>query len=144
MHGWRWRQPNGPLMLAGDAAGMINPLTGEGIYYAVATGVLAGRSAAAALRAGAPQSAGARYRSAASALLARHLRDTAAVARLARDPRAIRAGISAAHHQRFFDDLVELGLGPGPLTAPVLRGMASELLAHSLARVDRRLRGRPA
>ena len=43
---WRYRQPDGPVLLAGDAACLVNPMTGEGIYYAVATGVLAGRSAA--------------------------------------------------------------------------------------------------
>ena len=36
----------------GDAAGLINPMTGEGIYYAVATGIAAGRSAVRALRDG--------------------------------------------------------------------------------------------
>ena len=46
---WRRQQPDGRVLLAGDAAGLINPMTGEGIYYAVATGVLAGRSAAQAL-----------------------------------------------------------------------------------------------
>ncbi len=40
------------MLLTGDAAGLVNPMTGEGIYYAVATGVLAGRAAARALRRG--------------------------------------------------------------------------------------------
>lgn len=38
------------MLLAGDAAGLVNPMTGEGIYYAVATGVLADRAAAEAVR----------------------------------------------------------------------------------------------
>ena len=42
----------GRVLLAGDAAGLVNPMTGEGIYYAVATGHLAGRAAALALAAG--------------------------------------------------------------------------------------------
>ena len=46
LSGWRWRQPDGPVLLAGDAAALVNPMTGEGIYYAVATGILAGRTAA--------------------------------------------------------------------------------------------------
>ena len=45
LSGWRWEQPDGRLLLAGDAAGLINPMTGEGIYYAIATGIAAGRSA---------------------------------------------------------------------------------------------------
>ena len=58
LSGWRWDQPDGPVLLAGDAAGLVNPMTGEGIYYAVATGMLAGRAAARALAAGTPASAG--------------------------------------------------------------------------------------
>ena len=52
---WRWDQPDGPVLLAGDAAGLINPMTGEGIYYAVATGIAAGRAAAQAYRADDPR-----------------------------------------------------------------------------------------
>ncbi len=37
------------MLLVGDAAGLVNPMTGEGIYYAVATGIAAGRAAAGAL-----------------------------------------------------------------------------------------------
>ena len=51
---WRWDQPDGPVLLVGDAAGLVNPMTGEGIYYAVATGIAAGRTAARAVRAGRP------------------------------------------------------------------------------------------
>ena len=39
-------------MVAGDAAGLVNPLTGEGICYALVSGTLAGRVAARALQAG--------------------------------------------------------------------------------------------
>ena len=76
---WRWRQPDGRVLLAGDAAGLINPMTGEGIYYAVASGILAGRAAARTLTtpdAGGPQQAGARHRVSVRRLLARHLRHT--------------------------------------------------------------------
>ena len=38
-----WR--TGRVLLAGDAASLINPLTGEGIYYAVLSGALAGGAA---------------------------------------------------------------------------------------------------
>ncbi|THI98587.1 geranylgeranyl reductase family protein, partial [Nocardioides sp.] len=54
----RWRPPAGRVMLAGDAAGLVNPMTGEGIYYAVATGLAAGRAAAEALAADDPATAG--------------------------------------------------------------------------------------
>ena len=42
---WRPRQPEGRVLLAGDAASLINPLTGEGIYYAILSGRLAGQDA---------------------------------------------------------------------------------------------------
>ena len=41
----RPRQPDGRVLLAGDAASLINPLTGEGIFYAVLSGALAGAAA---------------------------------------------------------------------------------------------------
>lgn len=38
------------LLLCGDAAGLINPISGEGIYYAIVSGTLAGETAAEAIR----------------------------------------------------------------------------------------------
>ncbi|HZX04016.1 geranylgeranyl reductase family protein [Kribbella sp.] len=119
--GWTWRPRRGPVLLAGDAAGLINPMTGEGIYYAIATGLLAGRSIADALRAGSSD-AGTPYRRRTSRLLSRHLRDTALVAQLSRSDRILDAGIrAAANDQLIFDDLVELGLADGGLTRRLLR-----------------------
>ena len=42
---------NGRVLVAGDAAGLTDPLTGEGIYYAVRSGILAARSCHAYLQA---------------------------------------------------------------------------------------------
>jgi geranylgeranyl reductase family protein len=39
--------PDGSIMLAGDAAGLINPFFGDGIVHAVKSGVIAGKAAAA-------------------------------------------------------------------------------------------------
>lgn len=48
--GWNVPRPNGPGWVAiGDAAGVINPLTGEGIAYALETGKLAAGMIAGAL-----------------------------------------------------------------------------------------------
>jgi geranylgeranyl reductase family protein len=120
LSGRSWRPPAGPVMLAGDAAGLINPMTGEGIYYAVATGLVAGRAVADALRVDSAD-AGSPYRRQTTRLLGRHLRHTALTAQLSRSGRVIDAGIrAAAADQRIFDDLVELGLADGLLTGPLL------------------------
>ncbi len=125
---WRWRHPAGRVLLAGDAAGLINPLTGEGIYYAVATGVLAGRAAVGAVAAGDPTGAGAAYRAAVRALLRRHHRHTAAAARLVTLPAVASAAVrAAALDQRVFDDLVEVGLGQGLVTRRVIHAAAAGL-----------------
>jgi geranylgeranyl reductase family protein len=52
----------GRALLVGDAAGLVDPITGEGIGWAVRSGALAARAAAAAIRAGAPETALDRYR----------------------------------------------------------------------------------
>ncbi len=130
LSGWRWRQPDGPVLLTGDAAGLINPMTGEGIYYAVATGVLAGRAASRALAAGTPAAAGAAHRAAVRRLLGRHLKHTWVASRLTRRPAVVDAGIRAAgRSQHVFDSLVEIGLGDGRITPRLTAGLASGLVA---------------
>jgi menaquinone-9 beta-reductase len=120
----RWRPGRGRVVLAGDAAGLVNPMTGEGIFYAVATGLAAGRAAAEAIRADGGASTGLRYRHAVRPLLSRHLRHTAAAARLCLHGRVLDAGIRAsARDQRVFDDLVELGLARGRITSTMARGL---------------------
>lgn len=128
---WRWEQPDGRVLLAGDAAGLVNPMTGEGIYYAVATGVAAGRAAARAIGCGDPGRAGADHRRSVRRLLARHLRHTWTAARLSRTPAVVEAGIVAANrHPGVFDDLVEIGLGRGRITPRLAAGLAVGLVAR--------------
>jgi geranylgeranyl reductase family protein len=117
----RPRQPDGRVLLAGDALSLVNPLTGEGIYYAVLSGALAGR---AAVDREASDDPGRAYRIAIQREIGRHLRHTTVVARLARHRKVVDAGIAAARRRQVvFDDLVELGLGRGPLTPRVLAGL---------------------
>lgn len=52
----------GRALLVGDAAGLVDPITGEGIAWALKSGQLAGRAVIDALRAGAPEAALAGYR----------------------------------------------------------------------------------
>ena len=134
LSGWRWRPPGGPVLLVGDAAALVNPMSGEGIYYAVATGLAAGRAAAAAITDGAPETAGDRYRAATRRLLGRNLPHTSTAAWLCRRDAIIAAGLRAsASDRRVFDDLVELGLARGRITAPVVRGLARALAAPAHA-----------
>jgi geranylgeranyl reductase family protein len=134
-HEWRgqllplstWRgshRARGRVLLAGDAAGLVNPLTGEGIFYAVATGLHAGRAAATALAADGGVSAAGRQARLDRALLGRHLRHTDLAARLCHSGPVLDAGLRAASaDQRVFDDLVELGLATGRITTTMARGL---------------------
>jgi geranylgeranyl reductase family protein len=128
----RWHQPDGPVLLVGDAAGLVNPMTGEGIYYAVATGILAGRAAAGALAGQAAADAGRVHRRAVRRLLGRHLRHTWTAARLTEVPAVVDAGIRAASRDRHaFDALVEIGLGDGRITPRLAAGIALALPTRS-------------
>lgn len=129
LSGWRWDQPDGTVLLVGDAAGLVNPMTGEGIYYAVATGIAAGRTAARAVAAGRPDRAGAEHRAHVRRTLGPHLRHTWTASRLSRSPRVVDAGIGAAGRDRHaFDALVEIGLGDGLIDRRLATGLARSLL----------------
>jgi geranylgeranyl reductase family protein len=134
LSGWRWRPAKGPVLLAGDAAALVNPMTGEGIFHAVASGLAAGRAAAEAIAADAPGTAGERYRAATRHLLGGNLPHTATAARLCRHDAIITAGLRAsARDRRVFDDLVELGLARGRITPTVVRGLARALVGHHVS-----------
>jgi len=104
--------PDGRVLLAGDAAAMINPLTGEGIFDAVASGVLAGRAALLGA------DAGVAHRRAMTRSFAVHHQHGAILARFVSNARFLDAAVTAAaRHQSVFDAAVDLGLGRG--TAPL-------------------------
>ncbi len=104
-------------------------MTGEGIYYAVATGILAGRAAARAITAGTPGLAGREHRTDVRGLLGRHLKHTWTAARLSRMPAVVEAGIRAAGRDRHaFDTLVELGLGDGRIGPRLALGLARQIV----------------
>ncbi|MGY1618653.1 NAD(P)/FAD-dependent oxidoreductase [Geodermatophilus sp. SYSU D00691] len=118
----RPRQPDGRVLLVGDAAGLVNPLTGEGIFYAVLSGALAGQAAVHGA------DAGRRLRVAVRGRLGGHFRSSTAASQLSRWPRLMDAAFrAAAGDQRVFDDVVDLGLADGRLTARTLAAAARRL-----------------
>lgn len=60
--GYKKAPGQGALLLAGDAAGLVDPITGEGIALAMESGAQAGQAACEALKADAPDTAFARYK----------------------------------------------------------------------------------
>jgi geranylgeranyl reductase family protein len=114
----------GRVLLAGDAASLVNPLSGEGIYYALASGRLAARAALLA-----PERPAAAYRRLLARALGRHLRHAAVLARAIRSPLLAEAGLgAAAASPALFDVLVELGLGQARITPRLLAALPAGLL----------------
>ncbi|MDQ1288903.1 MAG: geranylgeranyl reductase family protein [Actinomycetota bacterium] len=133
------RQPDGRVLLVGDALSLVNPLTGEGIHAAVLSGALAGIAAARAVR-GTVADPGRDYRTALRGAYGRHTRHVDLLARLAR-PRAVAAGLrGVGSRRRVFDDLVDLGLADGPVTASVLGTIGREMASKAVRSVTGRSR----
>lgn len=104
---------HGRVLLAGDAASLINPLSGEGICYALASGVLAGDSI---VPAGAQPDPAQRYTAALRKRFLAHDRQARLAYRLLRPSIVIAAVRAAGRDRRLFDRLLGLGLGSGTLS----------------------------
>jgi menaquinone-9 beta-reductase len=114
----------GRVLLAGDAASLVNPLSGEGIYYALASGRLAAMAALTE-----PDDPLATYRRLLGKALGRHLRHASVLARAIHAPALAEAGLgAAAGSQRLFDTLVELGLGQARITPRLLAALPRGLV----------------
>jgi geranylgeranyl reductase family protein len=123
----------GRVLLAGDAASLINPLSGEGIFYAV----LSGRLAAEALMAG-PEEAVARYRRALRRRLGGHLLTTGVASRLLRSTSLVDAAVAAAgRRRRRFDELCDLALGDGTVSPRAVIDVLAELRGAKLRQSTR-------
>lgn len=120
---------HGRVLLVGDAASLVNPFTGEGIYYALLSGVMAGRAAVRF-----PADPGAAYTRALRARLGRHLRHTSFAARLFRSTFPVDASVAAAaRSDAVLADLCEFALGTGLLTPRLVAGLSRAWLARTVA-----------
>lgn len=121
---------HGRVLLAGDAASLINPLTGEGIYYALLSGAIAG--AAAVLR---PDRAARAYRGALRRRLGRHLRHTALAAWWMRSTVPVELAVDAARRDPgVFDDVCEFSVGTGLITPEMVGQIAVAITRRGLGR----------
>ena len=80
-------------LFAGDAAGVVDPMTGEGIAQALETGTLAARAIA---YGGHPSNVAGQYRAAVRDALGTDLRFAGALQRVLRSPVGARAALGAA------------------------------------------------
>jgi geranylgeranyl reductase family protein len=87
------RLTDGRVLFAGDAAGVVDPMTGEGVAQALETGMLAAESIA---RGRDVDAVGSRYRSSVGAAVGRDLRFAARLQRVLSRPLGARAAIRAA------------------------------------------------
>ncbi len=122
---WRPVPAVGNVLLTGDAASLINPTTGEGISYALASGALAGRAAATCA-----DTAGAVYTAEMKAKFGGHHKRMARIYPLLDIPIAVEAAVRACARDRVvFERILELGLGAGTLRGrDLLRFAAAAVL----------------
>lgn len=112
---------SGRVLLCGDAASMVNPLSGEGIFYALASGRLAARASLLS-----PRRPGPAYRALLGAALGRHFRHAAVLGRAIRwQPLACAALAAADNSPARFQRLVELGLGEARITPGLLSSVVA-------------------
>jgi flavin-dependent dehydrogenase len=106
----RPRPAVGSVLLVGDAASLINPFTGEGIYSAIASGAMAGRAAL-------TDAPAAVYTKALADRFSRQHRQSTALYRIIDLPVVLNTVIRAASRdRRMFDRLLDVGLGDSAFT----------------------------
>jgi flavin-dependent dehydrogenase len=120
----RPRQPDGRVLLAGDAASLVNPMSGEGIWYAVKSGMLAGQAVAHGA------AAGVWYRDQLDRAFGRHLRHANFMARVGQMGSAPSLGTRmTVVDEDFFYDQVGVSIGGGTYRWPVaVRALAKAVM----------------
>lgn len=98
-------------LLVGDAASLINPLTGEGIFYAMAAGRLAAEAILTC-----PRAPGPRYAALLDAELGRHFRHTRYLAAASRWGGVSDMLVTAATDPAVLDSVAEIAFGKGVVT----------------------------
>lgn len=121
---------HGRILLAGDAASLVHPLTGEGIYYGLLSGALAGAAVACV-----PAAADRAYRAGMRRRLGRHLRHTTVAAWMFRSPLPVELSVeAAARDPAVLDDLCEFALSTGLITPSMVRGLTRRWVRRSVTR----------
>lgn len=114
----------GRVLLAGDAASLVNPLTGEGIYTALVSGALAGMAAVRSR-----EDPGRAYAEALRRRLRRHLRHVGLAAWAFQHRRSVDVSVRVGRTDpRVLEDIVALGLGTGGVNVRMLTKLGAELL----------------
>lgn len=129
-------ESNTRVLLAGDAAGFVDPLTGEGIYGAIRSGQAAASAVHAALGSGATQRSGHGLPSSHGAPLAKGFAIAA---------KSLQADLVVAEHAatRFFADpaggfqLMRLPLVPRAVLHAYAEGVSLSMLLHGVRAVSR-------
>jgi flavin-dependent dehydrogenase len=112
------------VLLAGDAASLVNPLTGEGIYTALVSGALAGTAAVRA-----HEDPARAYTRALQRRLRRHLRHVGFASWAFRHQRSVDVSVRAGRRDpRVLEDIVSLGLGTGGVSPRMAAKLGAELL----------------
>ena len=115
---WRPAPGVGRLLLTGDACSLINPFSGEGIFYAVLSGGLAGTAAVDALAVADGADATDLYARALDHALGAHFRSISRSTRFVRHGWLVDGAVRAAcTSQQVFDSMLGFGLGNG-ITRP--------------------------
>lgn len=115
---------HGRVLLVGDAASLVHPLTGEGIYYGLLSGAMAGAAAAQF-----PETADRAYRAGLRHRLGRHLRHTRAAATMFRSMLPVELSVAAAADDpRVLAELSEFALSTGLITPSMVGGLSRRLV----------------
>ncbi len=121
------------VLLAGDAANLVHPLTGEGIYYALLSGAMAGAATARHLAGRGEDRSGPQvtYRRALRARLGRHLRHTDMAAAMLASSLPVEVAVAAAaDDDRALATLAEFALGTGRIDAAMVMAMTTAWWRH--------------